>query len=74
MKLATAKAIASLVPDEELNENNILPEAFDPRVADVVSEAVKELIYWPFTGAKRDTILWTIISKTPMAANYINYH
>jgi len=44
MKLATAKAIASLVPDEELNENNILPEAFDPRVADVVSEAVKELI------------------------------
>ena len=26
------------------------------------------------TGAKRDTILWTIISKTPMAANYINYH
>ena len=44
MKLATAKAIASLVPDEELNENNILPEAFDPRVADVVSKAVKELI------------------------------
>ena len=44
MKLATAKAIAVLVPDEELNENNILPEAFDPRVADVVSRAVKELI------------------------------
>ena len=44
MKLATAKAIAGLVPDEELNEDNILPEAFDPRVADVVSEAVKELI------------------------------
>lgn len=44
MKLATAKAIAGLVPDEELNENNILPEAFDPRVADVVSKAVKELI------------------------------
>ena len=42
MKLATAKAIAGLV--EELNENNILPEAFDPRVADVVSRAVKELI------------------------------
>ena len=41
MKLATAKAIAGLVPDEELNENNILPEAFDPRVADVVSRAVK---------------------------------
>ncbi|GAA0805385.1 malate dehydrogenase [Faecalicatena orotica] len=44
MKLATAKAIAGLVPDEELNENNILPEAFDPRVADAVSKAVKELI------------------------------
>lgn len=44
MKLATAKAIAGLVPDEELNENNILPEAFDPRVTDVVSRAVKELI------------------------------
>ena len=39
MKLATAKAIAGLVPDEELNENNILPEAFDPRVADVVSRS-----------------------------------
>ena len=44
MKLATANAIASLVSDEELNENNILPEAFDSRVADVVSKAVKELI------------------------------
>ena len=41
---ATAKAIAGLVSDEELNENNILPEAFDPRVADVVSKAVKALI------------------------------
>ena len=45
MKLATAKAIAGLVPDEELNENNILPEAFDPRVSQIVSEAVKALIY-----------------------------
>ena len=44
MKLATANAIASLVSDEELNENNILPEAFDSRVSDVVSKAVKELI------------------------------
>lgn len=44
MKLATAKAIASLVSDEELNENHILPEAFDPRVSDVVSRAVKALI------------------------------
>ena len=44
MKLATAKAIAGLVPDEELNENNILPEAFDPRVSQIVCEAVKALI------------------------------
>ena len=44
MKLAAAKAIAGLVPDEELNEDNILPEAFDPRVSQVVSEAVKALI------------------------------
>lgn len=45
MKLAAALAIASLVSDEELNENNILPEAFDPRVADIVSQAVKEHIH-----------------------------
>ncbi len=44
MKLATANAIAGLVPEDELNEENILPEAFDPRVADAVSKAVKELI------------------------------
>ena len=44
MKLAAANAIASLVPEEELNENNILPEAFDPRVADTVSKAIKDLI------------------------------
>ena len=44
MKLAAALAIAGLVPDEELNENNILPEAFDPRVADVVSRAVRDHI------------------------------
>ena len=44
MKLAAANALASLVPDEELNEENILPEAFNPKVADVVSKAVKDLI------------------------------
>lgn len=44
MKLAAANAIAGLVADEDLNENNILPEAFDPRVADVVSQAVKDHI------------------------------
>ncbi len=44
MKLATANAIAGLVGDEVLDENHILPEAFDPRVAEAVSRAVKELI------------------------------
>lgn len=44
MKLAAANAIAGLVADEGLNENNILPEAFDPRVADVVSHAVMDHI------------------------------
>ena len=44
MKLAAAHAIASLVPDSELNEDNILPEAFNPNVADVVSKAVKDNI------------------------------
>lgn len=45
MKLAASLALASLVPDDELNEDNILPEVFDPRVADVVSAAVKEHIH-----------------------------
>ncbi len=44
MKLAAAAAIASLVPDDELNENNIMPEAFNPKVAELVSEAVKSHI------------------------------
>lgn len=44
MKLAAAIAIAGLVPDEELNEDNIMPEAFNPKVADLVAEAVKSHI------------------------------
>lgn len=44
MKLAAAKAIAGLVPDEELSEDNILPQAFDPCVAETVSRTIKELI------------------------------
>ncbi|MEE1078626.1 MAG: NADP-dependent malic enzyme [Agathobacter sp.] len=44
MKLAAATALAALVSDEELNDDFIMPEAFDPRVADVVSTAVKEHI------------------------------
>ena len=44
MKLACAEAIASLVPDDELTETHIVPDALDPIIADVVSKAVKELI------------------------------
>lgn len=44
MKLAAATAIASLVSDEELSDEFIMPEAFDPRVAEVVSNAVKSHI------------------------------
>ncbi|MDE6625311.1 MAG: NADP-dependent malic enzyme [Lachnospiraceae bacterium] len=41
MKLAAAKAIAGLVSDEELRDDFIMPEAFDTRVTEAVSEAVK---------------------------------
>ena len=44
MKLAAANAIAALVSDEDLNEDNIMPEAFDPQVAEVVANAVKSHI------------------------------
>lgn len=44
MKLAAANALAYLVSDEELNDDFIMPEAFDPRVAEVVSAAVKSNI------------------------------
>ncbi len=44
MKLAAANAIAGLVPDDELSEDNIMPEAFNPKVADLVAEAVKSHI------------------------------
>lgn len=44
MKLAAANAIASLVPDNELSDDNIMPEAFNPKVAEVVAAAVKEHI------------------------------
>ena len=40
MKIAAATAIASMIKDEELNENNILPEPFAEGVADKVAEAV----------------------------------
>ena len=44
MKLAAAEAIAGLVPREELNEDNIMPEAFNPKVAELVAEAVRSHI------------------------------
>ena len=44
MKLAAAYAIAGLVKDADLCDDNILPEAFDPQVAHVVAEAVKSHI------------------------------
>jgi len=44
MKLAAAEAIASLVPENELSDENIMPEAFNPKVADLVAAAVKKYI------------------------------
>lgn len=44
MKLAAANAIAGLVSEDELSDINILPEAFDPRVSDVVAKAVMDNI------------------------------
>lgn len=44
MKLAAAHVIADLVPEDELHADNILPEPFDPRVAEAVSRAVMDLI------------------------------
>ena len=44
MKLSAALAIASLVPEEELNEDNIMPQPFDPRVVEAVSNAIKQHI------------------------------
>ncbi len=41
MKLAAALAIAGLVPEDQLSDENIMPEAFDPQVAEVVANAVK---------------------------------
>ena len=43
-KLAAAEAIASLVPEAELNDDNIMPEAFNPQEAEVVAAAVKRYI------------------------------
>ena len=45
MKLAAANALANLVDEKDLHEDNIMPEAFDPRVAEVVAKAVKDHIH-----------------------------
>ena len=42
MKMAAANALASLITDEELNEDYIIPAAFDPRVGPAVAKAVAE--------------------------------
>ena len=44
MKLAAATALAGLVTDEELSEDFIMPDPFDPRIVDVVAKAVKDHI------------------------------
>lgn len=42
MKIAAAYAIASMIKDEELNENNVIPYALDKTVANNVAEAIKK--------------------------------
>ena len=42
MKIAASNALANLISDEELNENYIIPAAFDPRVGPAVAKAVAE--------------------------------
>ena len=42
MQIAASRAIASLVPDDELTPENIMPLAFDPRVGKEVAKAVAE--------------------------------
>ena len=42
MKLAAAYAIASIIPEDELSEENIIPNVFNPRVVEVESEAVAQ--------------------------------
>lgn len=42
MKMAAAVAIANLIADDEVSEDNIIPKAFDPHVKDAVSKAVAE--------------------------------
>ena len=68
MKLAAANAIAALVDDSELSDENILPAAFDPRVADAVSKAVKEHI-----KKKNETIQAILAFTVRTAQNLHSY-
>ena len=63
MKMAAAKAIAGLIPDDELNEENILPKAFDPRVADAVAAAVA--LKTGNASSNALAIEFTLLSSTP---------
>ena len=54
MKMAAAMAIAGIIPDDEVNENNIIPKAFDPRVRDAVAAAVAEAAVR--TGEKKKSL------------------
>ena len=40
--MAAAQALAAVIPDEELSEDNIIPKPFDPRVVPAVAQAVAE--------------------------------
>ena len=52
MKMAAAMAIAGIIPEDELNENNIIPKAFDPRVRDAVAAAVADAAVRPGVARK----------------------
>jgi malate dehydrogenase (oxaloacetate-decarboxylating) len=54
MKIAAARAIANLVPAEELNEQNIIPSVFNESVAEVVAQEVERVAHK--TGLARATI------------------
>ena len=42
MKLASAEAIANLIPADQLNEEHIIPSIFDKRIVEAVSQAVEQ--------------------------------
>jgi malate dehydrogenase (oxaloacetate-decarboxylating) len=54
MKIAAARAIANLVPAEELNEQNIIPSVFNESVAEVVAQEVERVAHE--TGLARTII------------------